>query len=121
MNTGGDWREQAACRGMDPDVFFPARGKPRGEAMRVCAGCKVQKECLEYALDNGMTLGIWGGVSERARRQLRRGRPLPERECGCCGRRFAPGLGANRLVRYCSHLCQVKGYNARQARYRSAS
>jgi WhiB family redox-sensing transcriptional regulator len=69
------WHARAACRGMGTDVFFPGRGevlKVRA-AKAVCDGCSVREECLDAALDGDDTLGIWGGVSERRRRGLRRG------------------------------------------------
>jgi WhiB family redox-sensing transcriptional regulator len=77
--TGTDesWKDQANCRGIDPELFFPARGEPTVEQRRVCAGCVVREECLQYALDNAEKFGIWGGMSERQRRSLRRKRPRP--------------------------------------------
>lgn len=75
-----DWMEHAACRGIDPNLFFPTRPEGAGTggeveaAKKVCAGCPVREECLEYALDNGEKFGIFGGKSERERRRLRRGR-----------------------------------------------
>ena len=64
------WREQAACCGTDLDVFFPERGESAGPARQVCAACQVRKPCLEYALSNRITSGIWGGLTERERRPL---------------------------------------------------
>lgn len=70
----GDWVEQAACAGVDPDLFFPDRGASRAAARRVCAGCPVRAECLEYALEAGEKFGVWGGTSEKERRAMRRQR-----------------------------------------------
>lgn len=70
------WQWQANCMGVDPDLFFPERGASTREAKAVCRGCVVQAECLEYALVNGEKFGIWGGLSERERRRLRRERTL---------------------------------------------
>ena len=64
------WRQQAACRGTDLDLFFPERGEPAGPARQVCARCPVRRPCLEYALSNRITHGIWGGLTERERRPL---------------------------------------------------
>ena len=64
------WRERAACRGTDLDVFFPERGESAGPARQVCAACPVRQPCLEYALSNRITHGIWGGLTERERRPL---------------------------------------------------
>jgi WhiB family transcriptional regulator, redox-sensing transcriptional regulator len=64
------WREQAACRGTDLDVFYPERGQTAGSARQVCAQCPVRQPCLDYALSNRITHGIWGGLTERERRPL---------------------------------------------------
>ena len=64
------WRERAACRGTDLDVFYPERGESAGPARQVCATCPVRQPCLEYALSNRITHGIWGGLTERERRPL---------------------------------------------------
>jgi hypothetical protein len=64
------WRERAACRSTDLDVFFPERGEPAGLARQVCAACPVCQQCLEYALSNRITHGVWGGLTERERRVL---------------------------------------------------
>ena len=68
------WQDQANCLGVDPDLFFPERGASTREAQEVCKGCVVRGDCLEYALANGEKFGIWGGLSERERRRLRRQR-----------------------------------------------
>ena len=68
----GAWLTRAACRGMDPELFFPERGEPTEPAKAVCAGCPVRGECLDYALTNVERFGIWGGLSERERRAIRR-------------------------------------------------
>src|ERR1700709_2474497 len=68
------WQDQANCLGVDPDLFFPERGASTREAKEVCRGCVVRLDCLDYALDNGEKFGIWGGLSERERRRLRRQR-----------------------------------------------
>lgn len=73
------WQEFSNCLGVDPDLFFPERGASTREAKEVCRGCVVQNDCLEYALANGEKFGIWGGMSERERRRIRRQRAL-ERE-----------------------------------------
>jgi WhiB family redox-sensing transcriptional regulator len=70
------WQGQANCLGVDPDLFFPERGASTREAKGVCRGCEVREECLEYALVNGEKFGIWGGLSERERRRIRRQRTL---------------------------------------------
>jgi WhiB family transcriptional regulator, redox-sensing transcriptional regulator len=73
------WQAKANCMGVDPDLFFPERGASTREAKEVCRGCVVREDCLEYALANGEKFGIWGGMSERERRRLRRARALQRR------------------------------------------
>jgi WhiB family redox-sensing transcriptional regulator len=67
-----DWQERALCAQTDPEAFFPEKGGSTREAKRICAGCEVKAECLEYALAQDERFGIWGGLSERERRRLRR-------------------------------------------------
>ena len=67
-----DWQERALCAQTDPEAFFPEKGGSTREAKRICSGCEVRAECLEYALANDERFGIWGGLSERERRRLRR-------------------------------------------------
>jgi WhiB family redox-sensing transcriptional regulator len=69
-----NWQDEANCLGVDPDLFFPERGASTREAKEVCRGCVVRLDCLEFALVNGEKFGIWGGLSERERRRLRRQR-----------------------------------------------
>jgi WhiB family redox-sensing transcriptional regulator len=64
------------CLGVDPDLFFPERGASVKAAKEVCRGCVVQEDCLEYALEKGEKFGIWGGMSERERRRIRRQRNI---------------------------------------------
>jgi WhiB family redox-sensing transcriptional regulator len=66
------WVGDAVCAQTDPEVFFPEKGASSREARRVCRGCGVRKECLEFALRTGQRFGVWGGVSERQRRSMKR-------------------------------------------------
>lgn len=75
-NEEAGWQSEANCLGVDPDLFFPERGASTKEAKAVCRGCVVREDCLEYALANGEKFGIWGGLSERERRRIRRQRAL---------------------------------------------
>lgn len=72
-----DWRSSAACLNVDPELFFPIGNTgpaiaQAAEAKMVCATCKVQKTCLQWALDNNQDAGVWGGMSEDERRALKR-------------------------------------------------
>ena len=68
-----DWTLDARCRGM-ADALFP-EGKDQKRARIVCMGCPVRAVCLAEALDNRIEWGVWGGLTERERRQLLRQRP----------------------------------------------
>jgi len=67
-----EWHERALCAQTDPEAFFPEKGGSTREAKRICTTCAVRSECLEYALGNDERFGIWGGLSERERRRLKR-------------------------------------------------
>lgn len=89
-----DWRRQANCAGVDPDLFYPRRGGSKvlqaeqiREAKEVCAGCSVRAQCLTSALEHQEDHGIWGGLSERERRRLQTKLPRVAR-CVRCGGRY---------------------------------
>src|ERR1700754_351723 len=67
------WQERGLCAQTDPEAFFPEKGGSTREAKRICLGCEVRDRCLEYALAHDERFGIWGGLSERERRRLKRG------------------------------------------------
>jgi WhiB family redox-sensing transcriptional regulator len=118
-----DWTALAACQYTDPDAFFPDRGESPVPAKRVCGSCEVRAECLEYALENRIPHGVFGGTTERQRRVILAAREresgalrcesrrhlltgenvLPNGKCAACreaafrsaeGRRVARGLAA---------------------------
>ncbi|TDS86471.1 WhiB family transcriptional regulator [Nesterenkonia aurantiaca] len=66
------WQVDALCAQTDPEAFFPEKGGSTRDAKKVCGACNVKQECLEYALGNDERFGIWGGLSERERRKLRK-------------------------------------------------
>jgi WhiB family redox-sensing transcriptional regulator len=68
-----EWQERALCAQTDPEAFFPEKGGSTREAKRICQGCEVRDACLDYALAHDERFGIWGGLSERERRRLKRG------------------------------------------------
>jgi len=77
-----DWRQRAACRDEDPELFFPVSDTGPGarqaeQAKAICARCPVRELCLDYALDSGLDHGIFGGTTETERRELRRARTYP--------------------------------------------
>lgn len=66
-----EWKELAACKNVPTRLFFPGQGEPNEIALRVCRSCPVTQECLKFALDNYERFGVWGGKSEKQRRNLR--------------------------------------------------
>lgn len=77
--TTMDWRHDAACRDVDPDIFFPvgSTGPALAQveaAKAICEACKVQRECLDWAIETAQDSGVWGGLTEEERRTVRRSR-----------------------------------------------
>jgi WhiB family redox-sensing transcriptional regulator len=66
-----NWRDRAACRDADVELFFPEKGGSTRPAKAICATCPVQAPCLQWALEAGERWGVYGGKSERERRRLR--------------------------------------------------
>lgn len=78
------WRDAALCRNTDPELFFPIGTTGYAviaveEAKRVCGECVVTDDCLDYALATNQDSGIWGGLSEEERRNIRRQRAAAAR------------------------------------------
>jgi WhiB family redox-sensing transcriptional regulator len=103
-----EWMQDAACKGKPQEPFFPDRGESTAKAKAMCATCPVSDECLAYAMDKGMKVGIWGGKSERQRRELRiKWRPL--RHCRECRKEFRAPPRMRQF--YCSHECERSWHN----------
>ena len=75
-----DWRDSALCAQVDPEIFFPDKGMPGRDAAAVCHRCEVRETCLQFALDNRITDGIWGGQLPTHRR----GRYKPAKDPAHC-------------------------------------
>lgn len=96
-----DWRYRGACRDEDPELFYPlGHGAPAQveQAKAVCRRCDVKDTCLKWALESGEDFGIWGGLTEDERREVKRratARP-PQRDCADCGETFQPGLASQK-------------------------
>ena len=72
-----DWRAGGACQSADPDLFFPiATGEAADgqimKALRICAGCGVRQQCLDFAMSAGEMHGVWGGTTPEERIRARR-------------------------------------------------
>jgi WhiB family redox-sensing transcriptional regulator len=77
--TGGhdlSWQDGANCKGANADLFFPERGASTRTAKSICRECAVRADCLEFAITTGEKFGIWGGMSERERRRVRKERQI---------------------------------------------
>lgn len=70
------WADRANCLDINPDLMFPNTTTQLAEGKKVCAGCVVRTECLEYALVNNEKFGLWGGTSERERARIQRSRRI---------------------------------------------
>ena len=66
------WQSDSLCAQTDPEAFFPEKGGSTRDAKKICGSCEVRTQCLQYALANDERFGIWGGLSERERRKLRK-------------------------------------------------
>ena len=72
--TNQTWQQLAACRGVEPDIFYPASDEEAEAAKAVCGVCPVRQPCLEFALANRERDGVWGGATEKERRRILRQR-----------------------------------------------
>ena len=92
VEAAQSWMRSAACADADPEIFFPKTSRqPATEATQICSGCPVKARCLEYSLVNEEEFGVWGGLTEKERRQL-----LDERQHqhDNQGQQGTPGQGA---------------------------
>ena len=71
-DTELEWHKDALCAQTDPEMFFPEGNESTKEAKKICGQCSVRGDCLEYALKNSETYGIWGGLTTGERARLRR-------------------------------------------------
>ncbi|MGD0742640.1 MAG: WhiB family transcriptional regulator [Acidimicrobiales bacterium] len=68
------WRKHSACRGLDPEIFYPASDEEAETAKAVCSLCSVRQMCLEHAIVYREREGVWGGLTDRERRRMLRQR-----------------------------------------------
>lgn len=98
---GEDWRDNALCAQIDPELFFPDKGGSSREAKLVCSLCPVQTDCLQHALTARERFGVWGGLSERERRSVERCHRSPVITASC-----GTPAGATRHYKHGESLCQ---------------
>ncbi len=68
------WQERAACRGIEPEIFFPISDEEAGPAKAICGACEARQQCLLFSFQNRERYGVWGGVTEKERIEMvRRG------------------------------------------------
>jgi len=110
------WKDRGICAQTDPEIFYPEKGGSTREAKRVCLGCDVRDQCLQYALDHDERFGIWGGLSQRERRRLKRGDltvlkpPTPVGHCEVCDKALYSRKGGA-PSRFCSESCRSRRRN----------
>ena len=107
-----DWHRDAACRGVDPNLFFPERGASADEARAICATCPVKEPCHEAGRFE--YYGVWGGTTRKERQLAEKGHTSgkpPTRGCWTCG------MPADGRHRYCSDDCRAAARRATQRRY----
>ena len=80
MDTLTKWMNDGKCADLPPATFFPSDGVGVEAAKKICATCAVKETCLEFALDQRIDHGVWGGTSERQRRRILRARRLESAE-----------------------------------------
>jgi hypothetical protein len=78
-----EWVNEALCAQVGPEdsLWFPDKGQSNKQAKLICAECPVRQQCLQYALDRSEQHGIWGGLSDRERKELKRGIRPPRMKC----------------------------------------
>ena len=76
---GEDWRERAACRDVDPELFYPVSETDDGPAKAICDRCPVRPQCLNRAIETGEAFGVWGGTNPRERKKIRERRATEKR------------------------------------------
>ena len=93
LSPDESWKRLAACHGQQR-LFFPhrserpqAKARREARARRICATCPVQEPCLEYALEQRIDHGVWGGASERERRRILKRRRMEAAEATGTGSR----------------------------------
>lgn len=112
------WMAEGACRTEEPDIFFPGRKEADKvkKAKEICAGCPVSAQCLEWALYHNEREGIWGGVSARQRKAMRREAAANNDVvliCEECGTEYR-GVFRSRL---CSEACRAERRRETRRRY----
>jgi WhiB family transcriptional regulator, redox-sensing transcriptional regulator len=124
-----EWMAMALCAETDPEAFFPEKGRDSSEltalAKRVCALCDVREDCLEYAIEQRIEHGTWGGLTAHQRKMRRKGQPVrtPALRTACSsGHELVPGnvrIRRSDGARICLK-CEARRARDRRARIAAA-
>jgi hypothetical protein len=111
-----DFQEEAVCKTVDPELWWPEKGGDNSVAKRICVTCPAEAKCLQWALDNGEKEGIWGATSGRERSRMKRQKRHDQGgvRCTVCDCIFK---GVPQQM-YCSEACSLI---ARRRRAKRAS
>lgn len=93
------WVEYAVCAQCDPEIFFPEKGGSTRQAKAICISCPVRAACLAYALERDEKFGLWGGLSERERRELKRRHRNDDPRPRCSNGHFLAEVGVHKSGR----------------------
>jgi WhiB family redox-sensing transcriptional regulator len=96
------WHENAACRKVSPDLFFPEGATNIDAAKALCQSCEVRPDCLDFALTTGQEYGIWGGLEPSERKRRKKYLVVA---CNRCGRTFVWPIEGGQRPRFCSAVC----------------
>lgn len=110
-----DWHQQAACRGLDPELFFPLAGHDAKEAKAVCRTCPVKEPC--YEAGRYEYYGVWGGTTRKERQMAELGHltgRVPTRGCWLCG------MPCEHRHQYCSDECRARARKASNLKWRQS-
>jgi WhiB family redox-sensing transcriptional regulator len=64
------WQDNAACKLLPIEMFFPPAEQEAATAKAICSACTVREPCLEAAIAAGEPFGIWGGLDTQERRTI---------------------------------------------------
>jgi WhiB family redox-sensing transcriptional regulator len=110
-----DWRHSASCKGQDPELWHTGDPKKQKALQAICDECDVKAPCLEFAFNEGIRYGVWGGLTPSQRVRIRP--RLIVCRCSVCGDRFE---ARNIRAAYCSKSCQAIVSRRREAKRRVA-
>lgn len=106
-----DWVKGAVCSETDPEIFHPEKGGSTRPAKAICGGCPVRAQCLQYALEHNEQFGVWGGLSERDRREFKTRKPVTH-----CVNRHEYAVTGRQVDGRCPECSRLRDRRYRQRR-----